>query len=63
MMKETFNKMIDDLREIADYKGYKGSLYNLFIWQNYEQQMMFMYEYGLNTSAKREKFYKYLSNF
>jgi len=59
-MKTTFDKMIAELREIAKYKRYKGSLYELFIWQRTEEQFYFLVEHGLDTYAKRNNFYKYL---
>ena len=58
-----FDKMIAELRAYADYKDYKGTLYDLFIWQNYEQQLIFMNGYGLDTYPKRKRFWKYLENF
>ena len=63
MSKKVFDRMIAEIRDYADYNGYKGSLEDLFLYQNYEQQTIFMEEYGLDTYAKRKKFRKYLENF
>ena len=63
ILKPTFDKMIAELREFAEYKNYKGTLYELFLYQDYEQQLLFMYEHGLNTPEKRKKFWEYLKEF